>query len=263
MILDTFSYLTPDHPLFQAAGPSSNADEATPPTTAYLVAPDPQSWQAEAEGAADHFLATMQGLTGIAGGLLPVVGLSDEAFTRVLAAPLVRGLVLSALFEPSASLTDARTRARVMQARELPVVIDAGFEGFSRPDHLEAFLQWFYMVGQGEGDSPRPCILTHGGQLCISGAHLSAAGELFRHFPHTLLETSGIYRQDFLEEMLQALGAERLLFGSGHPMMHERLELERVCILPVGQGALNAITGETARRLFGLPVGGGSRTSRS
>lgn len=258
MILDTFSYLTPDHPLVLAAGHSSASEEASPPTAAYLVAPDPTRWRQGAEVALEHFLRELQGLPGIAGGLLPVVGLSNEAFTRALTEPLVRGLVLSVLFDPSASLTDGLTQARVMQARHLPVVVDAGFEGFSRPEHLTAFLQWFYSEGQ-ETACPRPCVLTHGGQLCISGSHLSAAGELFGQYPHTYLETSGIYRQDFLEEMLQALGVQRLLFGSGHPMMHERLELERVCILPLEQTGLDAITGHTARRIFGLTEGGGTR----
>jgi predicted TIM-barrel fold metal-dependent hydrolase len=95
-------------------------------------------------------------------------------------------------------------------------------------------------------------VLTHGGQHNISGGHLEEAQSLFGLYPHTLLETSGMYRQDFLETMLRELGASRILYGSGYPLMDEELEQERVAILPVGEAEREAILGDNARRLFGL-----------
>lgn len=251
MILDAFSFLTPDHP----------ARGASP--FCYLVAPDPTLWSTKGSVMPAGFLAELQGLKPVVGALLPLYGLSDDAFLQCLhpstaagqsASPpapesphWARGLLLACQYDRAARLNSPLTRARLSLAPQLPVVVDAGFEGFSRPVDLEPFLQWFYDVFP-----ERPCILTHGGQLNISGGHLSAASQLFQQYPQTILETSGIYRQDFLEEMLQILGPSRLIFGSGFPMMEERLELERIRILPVDETSYRAITCDNARRTFGI-----------
>lgn len=252
MILDAFSYLTPDHP---ARGAS---------TFGYVVAPDPTLWSAGDSAMPARVLAEMQTLTPVVGILLPVYDASDDAFLQCLPVPPaktvrsdtslsgashshVRGLLLACQYDRAARLNSPYTQARLSLAPQMPVVIDAGFEGFSRPADLEPFLQWFY-----DAFPDRACILTHGGQLNISGGHLSAARQIFQQYPQTILETSGIYRQDFLEEMLQILGASRLIFGSGFPMMEERLELERIRILPVDDASYRAITCDNARRIFGM-----------
>jgi uncharacterized protein len=224
-VLDAFSFLDTEHPARQAG------------EIRYVVAParGPVSDLAALQAAA-------RGLARVAGGLLPVLGPGRETLLRELRDPWWRGLLLSPGPQAEA-VDDPEALARLALDGQRPVVVECGLEGFSRPEHLRALL---------ERCGPRPIVLTHGGQLNISGQHLREAGELFRRHPHTLLETSGIYRQDFLEAMLHELGPGRILYGSGHPLMDERLELERVAILPIGPDEKADILGRNAERLYGL-----------
>jgi hypothetical protein len=190
----------------------------------------------------DVFREEMRRWPRAVGGLFPVLSADESLVDEYLADDWWRGLLLrpgpagEGLGEPG--LFDRLSRPRAV---EMPLVIECGLDDFSRPEHLAAFL---------EACPPRPVVLTHGGQLNISGLHLAAAEELFKTYAHTFLETSGIYRQDFLERMVDELGYERILYGSGHPLMHEVLELERVRFLPVGEDVQAAIQGGNAARLF-------------
>lgn len=217
-VLDAFSRLDGTHPAHHDG------------VITYLVAP--------AEGASTLELPA---LPRIWGGLLPAVGIPDDTFDAALLDPRWRGLLLA----PGGAecLCDAGVLARITRGRagQMPVVVDCGHAGFSRPEHLERLLDLL---------PPRPVVLTHGGQLNISGQHLHAAEALFRAHPHTLLETSGIYRQDFLENMTTALGAVRILYGSGHPRMDEALELRRVELLPLDEAARALVLGGNTRRVF-------------
>lgn len=225
MILDAFSTLDDRHPALR------------PGDRAYVVAPT---------AAPAALVDQAAGMPRILGGLLPALGVEDGAFDAALAQRFWRGLLLA----PRGSrgdLGEPAALARLARAPHLPVVVDCGIEGFSRPPHLAALLAAL---------PPRPVVLTHGGQLNISGQHLEAARALFVQHPHTSLETSGIYRQDFLEDLLGAIGAERILYGSGHPRMDEDLEIERVRLLPADAAQLAAMLGGNARRLYGLDSGG-------
>ncbi len=71
-------------------------------------------------------------------------------------------------------------------------------------------------------------IATHGGQPSISGLLLANAGRMRRANPNVLTETFGIYREDFIQDTVQELGAERVVFGSNAPYMDLGLEKLRV-----------------------------------
>ena len=221
MTIDSFSYFDKAHPSRMEAG------------GLYIVAPEPGR---DAMGMTSTALPK-----SIAGGLLPLIGLDDGVFEAAVQSRFWRGL----LMEPSrgGQLYDAVALARIKQVQHAVIVVDSGFEGFSRPHHLASFLA---------SVPDRTVMLTHGGQLNISGQHLDAARALFEAYPMTLLETSGIYRQDFLEDCLKALGAERILYGSGHPKMDERLEVERVRLLGRVGGDLDLMLGGNAHRIFDL-----------
>src|SRR5918911_1329464 len=51
---------------------------------------------------------------------------------------------------------------------------------------------------------------------------------VLRRHANVSIETSGVYRQDFLLDVATELGAERVLFGSNSPRMDIRLEVARV-----------------------------------
>jgi predicted TIM-barrel fold metal-dependent hydrolase len=95
-------------------------------------------------------------------------------------------------------------------------------------------------------------VVTHAGQLNISGRGLYDATLLFTSHRNVWLETSGVYRQDFLEAMVRRIGAERLVFGSGAPRYDQGLELARVRNLALDADQLTLVTGEALAACFGL-----------
>ena len=58
---------------------------------------------------------------------------------------------------------------------------------------------------------------TSAGQIDICGAHLQGALSMMREHSNVSVETSGIYRQDFIEDLVHEFGADRVRFGSGAP----------------------------------------------
>lgn len=225
-LVDAFSTFTPDHPVTKVG------------SFHYLLAPP-----AEVGGLFETFHQEMETVPRAAGGLYPILSLGEDKAVDALSHDWWRGLVLRP--DEGGSLSENwlfETLARPATSH-LPIVVACGLDGFSRPEHLAAFLERL---------PSRPVVLTHGGQLNVSGLHLEAAEALFKGYSHTFLETSGIYRQDFLERMVDELGYERVLYGSGHPLMHETLEAERVRTLPVDEGKRAAILGGNAVRLFNL-----------
>jgi predicted TIM-barrel fold metal-dependent hydrolase len=95
-----------------------------------------------------------------------------------------------------------------------------------------------------------PVVATNGGQINISGLGQTDA-ELALAAQHNLvLQTSGVYREDFLEGVVERFGADRLLYASAYPFFDPRLELVRVRYAHFGDDARAAILAGNARRLF-------------
>ncbi|MBI3893968.1 MAG: amidohydrolase family protein [Candidatus Wallbacteria bacterium] len=95
-------------------------------------------------------------------------------------------------------------------------------------------------------------VVTSGGQINISGVALAEARQLFLERPNTVLETSGIYRLDFIEDMAAEIGPARIVFGSDSPRYDQELELRRVqwAHRPDEEKAL--FQGGNATRLLGI-----------
>ncbi|PKL76870.1 MAG: hypothetical protein CVV27_08035 [Candidatus Melainabacteria bacterium HGW-Melainabacteria-1] len=72
-----------------------------------------------------------------------------------------------------------------------------------------------------------PIVVTAGGQINISGIALSEARQLLSEHPNLYLESSGIYREDFIEDLVPVIGSERMLFGSNAPEYCQALEVLR------------------------------------
>lgn len=108
----------------------------------------------------------------------------------------------------------------VNEAAELgvPVMVAAGFPWVSHA------LQIADLAGRVPEAS---IIMTNGGQINISGLAQADAYEAMRSHENLYIETSGVYRQDFLENCIQEFGAKRVIFGSNGPKMHQGFELDR------------------------------------
>jgi predicted TIM-barrel fold metal-dependent hydrolase len=107
----------------------------------------------------------------------------------------------------------------LLRERAYPLLLAGGYPGFSHPSQIGDLARQFPDV---------TIIATHGGQLNISGLLLADAGRMLRANPNVMMETSGIYREDFIEDTVKELGAERVVFGSNSPYMDAGFETLRV-----------------------------------
>lgn len=102
---------------------------------------------------------------------------------------------------------------------DLPLMIAGGYPTFSHPSQInDLAAQWPGLT----------IIATHGGQINISGMLLADALTTMRNNPNVIMETSGIYREDFIEDTIAELGAERVVWGSNTPYMDQGFETLRV-----------------------------------
>jgi predicted TIM-barrel fold metal-dependent hydrolase len=96
-------------------------------------------------------------------------------------------------------------------------------------------------------------IATNGGQINISGLGQQDAELALEACPNLFLQTSGVYREDFIEGVVARFGAERVLYASAFPRFDPRLELLRVMWAPrLDKGARRAILGDNFAALAGL-----------
>jgi len=71
-------------------------------------------------------------------------------------------------------------------------------------------------------------IMSHGGQINISGLAQADSFLAMETCSNLYIGTNGVYRQDFLEECIDAFGPERVLFASMTPVFDQGFELDRV-----------------------------------
>lgn len=98
-------------------------------------------------------------------------------------------------------------------------------------------------------------VMTHGGQINISGLAQSDAALAMRSNKNLYMETSGVYRQDFIEEAIEEFGPERILFGSNSPKMHQGFELDRAISATKNNSGKSKVLGGSVRKLLNLKGG--------
>ena len=131
----------------------------------------------------------------------------------------------------------------VRRAVELgvPVMINGGYPVVSHPSQILA-------VAQRHPDAT--FIATHGGQINISGLLLGDAQRMMQGAPNIIFETSGVYREDFIEDCITEFGASRVIFGSGAPVFDQAFEAMRVHHAHVSDGVKRQIGWENSQKLF-------------
>ncbi|KJS85621.1 MAG: hypothetical protein JM58_08170 [Peptococcaceae bacterium BICA1-8] len=97
-------------------------------------------------------------------------------------------------------------------------------------------------------------MMSHGGQINISGLAQADAFAALRSHSNLYIQTSGVYRQDFLEEVIIELGSERVIFGSTFPIMDQEYELKRVLNLNITYKEKTKLLGENLLKLINSEV---------
>lgn len=120
----------------------------------------------------------------------------------------------------------------------LPIIVQTGI-----PWRSEAL----QVATVADGHPKLPFIMTNGGQLNISGLGQHDA-RLALERPNVYAQTTGVYRQDFIEETLMELG-HKLLYASGFPTFDMRLEYSRIAWAKLPEAIKQATLGRTALRL--------------
>lgn len=135
-------------------------------------------------------------------------------------------------FRVGASLVDAVVA--VAQAHGAPVLAATGYPWLSEALQVADLARRFPDV---------TFLMTNGGQLNISGLGQTDAELALAQNPNLLVQTAGVYREDFLEGVVERFGAERLVFASSFPLLDVRLELLRVRELHVGENERAKVLG--------------------
>ncbi len=142
-------------------------------------------------------------------------------------------------FRVSAPLVDPVVE--VARERHVPVIVAAGYPWLSEGLQVGELARRFPEV---------TFIATNGGQINISGLGQTDVELALESCPNLLVQTAGVYREDFLEGVAARFGPERLVFASGFPLMNPRLELRRVEWAHFDDAATEAILGGNLARVL-------------
>ena len=93
-------------------------------------------------------------------------------------------------------------------------------------------------------------IMSHGGQINISGLAQADAFLAMEMCSNLYIGTNGVYRQDFLEDCIDAFGPERVLFTSMTPMFHQGFELDRANSVKMEEAARPSVLGGNMIRIL-------------
>jgi uncharacterized protein len=76
--------------------------------------------------------------------------------------------------------------------------------------------------------------------------------DLMRRFPNVYLELSGMQGFRAVDDAVQAVGANRILFGSGLPLLYPACSIEKMRVAKISPEQRQAITEGNARALLGI-----------
>jgi len=147
----------------------------------------------------------------------------------------LRGLLLhpwEELFQVSLALVDPLVEYAAMEG--MPVMVEAGYPLVSHPLDIAELAR----------RHPQATFIgTHGLQLDGAAFALTDAEIAMRECPNIVMETSGMYAPDVMENLVRDLGVERLVFGSHSPWLDLRLEAERARRLKLAPEEKEAVMG--------------------
>jgi len=125
---------------------------------------------------------------------------------------------------------------------KIPVMVSGGHVRVSHP----------LQIGDIASEFPEVNIIaTSGGQINICGMALYDAETMLKANKNVYLETSGIYREDFIENMIRELGSERVIYGSNSPQMNIKYEILRATMARISDKEKEDILFNTINKLVG------------
>lgn len=127
-------------------------------------------------------------------------------------------------------------------SHRVPVVVATGYPWVSEAPQVAELARRFPKV---------PIIMTNGGQINISGLGQRNAWLALTEHPNIFITTAGVYREDFLEEVITRISPRRVLFGSLSPLYDQDYELHRVQWAHVSESVKEEVLGGNAQELFG------------
>lgn len=154
----------------------------------------------------------------------------------------LQGLMLHPM-EEGYTINDGYVVRLVKEAGSLgvPVVIAAGYPWVAHA------LQIRSVAEQAEETT---IIMSHGGQINISGLAQADAFLAMETCSNLYIGTNGVYRQDFLEECVDAFGSERTLFTSMSPVFDQGFELDRVNSIKMEEADRPSVMGGNMVRIL-------------
>jgi len=160
-----------------------------------------------------------------------------ERATRELG---LRGLFLHP-WEETFRVLDERV-SELIDGFALPVIVAAGYPWLSEG----------LQVGELARRHPGVrLVATNGAQINISGLGQTDAELALAANGNLAVQTTGVYREDFLEGVVARFGAGRLLYASGFPLFDPRLEVLRVRWAPnLDEAARARVLGANAAELL-------------
>ena len=166
-----------------------------------------------------------------------------DALERALAKGL-RGLYLHPQQEVF-QITDSRVDALIdrCSSQGLPVVVATGYPWMSEA---------LQVAELARRHSDATFVMTNGGQFNISGLGQFDAELALAANENILIQTAGVYRQDFIERTVERFGAGRVMFASATPAFDCSYEILRVRLSRLAVADREAVLGGTARRVFGI-----------
>lgn len=155
----------------------------------------------------------------------------------------LRGIYLHP-FEDAVRVSDPRLEPvlEVCAERGAALVVASGYPWVSEATQVADLAGRFPSV---------PLVMTNGGQINISGLGQRNAWLALAEHPSVHIATSGVYRQDFIEEVIAGIGPERVVFASQSPLFDQDYELHRILWAHVDEGVKEIVLEGNARRLFG------------
>jgi predicted TIM-barrel fold metal-dependent hydrolase len=159
----------------------------------------------------------------------------------------LKGLMLHPM-EEGYTFTEDHVVRLVKEAGSLgvPVIVAAGYPWVAHALQIRSV---------AERAEEATIIMSHGGQINISGLAQADAFLAMETCSNLYIGTNGVYRQDFLEECIDAFGPERVLFTSMAPVFNQGFELERANSVKMEESARPSVLGGNIIRI--LEVTGG------